>query len=88
VSSWAVRRRPSNGHNGFFWLKLALFAVVFALELTPMITFIRVRTARTRHTALPPFNRQAYVRINAIEVALVVTIVFVAALMARGAWLF
>jgi len=35
-------------HNGFFWIKLALFGLVFALELTPMMTFIRVRTARRR----------------------------------------
>src|SRR6187399_1394402 len=28
--------------NGFFWVKLALFGAVFVLELTPMITFIRV----------------------------------------------
>jgi putative membrane protein len=27
-------------HNGFFWVKMALFALVVALELTPMITFI------------------------------------------------
>jgi uncharacterized membrane protein len=75
-------------HNGFFWLKLALFGVVFALELTPMITFIRVRSARTRGTALPPFPVEAYRRINTAEVVLVVAIVFVAAFMARGAWLF
>jgi putative membrane protein len=75
-------------HNGFFWVKLTLFALVFALELTPMITFIRVRAARRRHAGLPPFNVRAYASINAIEVVLVVTIVFVAAFMARGAWLF
>src|SRR5262245_15707204 len=26
--------------NGFFWVKLALFGFVFALELAPMVTFI------------------------------------------------
>ena len=75
-------------HNGFFWLKLALFACVFALELTPMMTFIRVRSARRRNTALPRFSVEAYRRINAVEVVLVVAIVFAAAFMARGAWLF
>jgi putative membrane protein len=74
--------------NGFFWLKLALFAGVLALELAPMVTFIRVRIARRRGTAIPRFPIDVYRRINAAEVGLVVTIVVVAAFMARGAWLF
>ena len=74
--------------NGFFWVKLALFAGVFALELSPMITFIRVRIARRRGTAIPRFPVDLYRRINAAELGLVVTIVVVAAFMARGAWLF
>ena len=75
-------------HNGFFWVKLALFAAVFALEVTPMVTFIRVRSARQRGTALPSFSIEIYRRMNAAELGLVVTIVFVAAFMSRGAWLF
>jgi putative membrane protein len=75
-------------HNGFFWIKIALFGVVFALELTPMMTFIRVRTARRRRTVLPRFPVEAYRRINTAEIVLVVAIVFAAAFMARGAWLF
>jgi putative membrane protein len=75
-------------HNGFFWVKLALFGLVFALELTPMITFIRVRSARRRSAPLRRFSVEAYRRINSAEVVLVVAIVFVAAFMARGAWLF
>src|SRR6476620_1141292 len=68
-------------HNGFFWVKLALFGLVFALELTPMMTFIRVRAARRRHTALPRFSVNAYRRVNNAELVLVVAIVFVAAFM-------
>ena len=75
-------------HNGFFWVKLGLFALVFALEAKPMMTFIRVRSAQRRGAALPRFSVEAYRRINSIEVVLVVTIVFAAAFMARGAWLF
>jgi putative membrane protein len=82
------KERAFYWHNGLFWVKLALFGVVFALELAPMITFIRARSARARGTALPRFSVEAYRRINAAEVVLVVTIVFVAAFMARGAWLF
>ena len=75
-------------HNGFFWVKLGLFALVFVLELGPMATFIRVRSARRRGAALPPVSVALFRRINSIEIALVVTIAFAAAFMARGAWLF
>jgi uncharacterized membrane protein len=74
--------------NGFFWVKLALFGAIFLLELAPMITFIRVRAARSRGTPMPAFSVEAYSRINHIELVLVIVIVFVAAFMARGAWLF
>src|SRR5262245_50839766 len=74
--------------NGFFWLKMGLFALVFALEIAPMTTFIRVRIARGKGAPIPPFSADAYMRISAAELMLVVTIVFVAAFMARGAWLF
>lgn len=74
--------------NGFFWTKMALFGIVFALELAPMVTFIRVRAARGRGLALPSMPIETFRRINATETALVVVIVFVAAFMARGAWLF
>jgi len=37
---------------------------------------------------LPQFSLEAFRLINTVELALVVAIVFVAAFMARGAWLF
>ena len=74
--------------NGFFWVKLALFGLVFALEIVPMTTFIRVRAARARRTSLPAFSAGSFRRINSAETFLVVAIVFVAAFMARGAWMF
>jgi putative membrane protein len=74
--------------NGFFWVKLAVFAIVFVLELRPMMTFVRVRAARKQHVPLPSFSIDDYRRINTIELALVVTIVVVATFMARGAWMF
>ena len=85
--------------NGFFWIKMALFLTVFVLELAPMRTFIQARQAgRLRASdasasqaggaAMPAFDVARYRRVNAIEMALVVTIPFAAALMARGAWLF
>jgi len=82
-------REPSfYWRNGLFWVKMGLFGLVFLLELAPMTTFIRVRTAQRRGTALPTFPLDTYRRINAIELWLVVAIVFVAAFMARGAWMF
>src|SRR5688572_33076415 len=35
-------------NNGFFYVKMTLFLAVFALEITPMVTFIRWRAARSR----------------------------------------
>jgi putative membrane protein len=75
-------------HNGFFWIKMALFAAVFVLELAPMTGFIRVRAARRRGEPLPQLPLTRFQRINAIEVAFVIAMVVVAAFMARGAWLF
>lgn len=74
--------------NGFFWLKLALFGLVLVLELRPMSTFIRARIARRRGLPAPPFPLATYQRINAAELTIIVLIVFTAAFMARGAWLF
>jgi hypothetical protein len=53
-----------------------------------MMTFVRVRSARRRRVSLPRFPLETYRLINTVELGLVVAIVFVAAFMARGAWLF
>jgi putative membrane protein len=74
--------------NGLFWLKLTLFGLVFVLETSPMTTFIRARMARREGQASPRVPLGLYRGINAIEVVLVVLIVFVAAFMARAAWMF
>ena len=74
--------------NGFFWIKMALFLTVFAIELAPMLTFIRARQAAARGATPPPFDVARFQRFNRAETALVIAIPFVAALMARGAWLF
>lgn len=74
--------------NGFFWIKMALFLTVFAIELAPMRTFVRARQAAARGAAPPLFDVARFQRLNRAEMALVIAIPFVAALMARGAWLF
>ncbi len=74
--------------NGFFWVKLALFGVVFVLEMAPMMAFIRVRRALASGAAPPVIPVERFRRVNTFETVLVVMIPFAAALMARGVWLF
>lgn len=75
--------------NGFFWVKMALFALILALELRPMATFIGWRSSRARGVSrVGETNLGALIAINDAETGLVLLIPFVAALMARGAWLF
>jgi putative membrane protein len=75
--------------NGFFWVKMALFGLVLALEILPMLTFIRWRIARARGSApVAGANLALLIVLNDAETAIVLAIPFVAALMARGAWLF
>jgi putative membrane protein len=76
--------------NGFFWIKMALFLLVFALEVRPMLTFAKWRKASARggSPAASGPGLPALIAINDAETALVVLIPFIAALMARGAWLF
>ena len=75
--------------NGFFWIKMALFGLVFALEILPMVTFMRWRFAKAAETAsVARANLPLLVGLNDAEVVLVALLPFVAALMARGAWLY
>ena len=72
--------------NGFFALKMGLFLLVFALEIVPMVTFVRWRLSKGGTPAGPPLD--TLIRLNDAEVALVLAIPFTAAFMARGVWLF
>lgn len=75
--------------NGFFWVKMALFASVLALEILPMLTFVRWRINRARGlAAIANANVGLLIALNDAETVIVVVIPFIAALMARGAWLF
>ena len=71
-------------HSNLFWTKMALFAAVLALEVRPMLTFIRWRVQRGRGQAPDTSRARALYPINHVEMALMVVIVFVASFMARG----
>ena|SRR5438132_13181170 len=78
-------------HNGFFFVKMGLFLIVFALEVRPIATFTRWRRARAAGQA--PWTSAdatlaALIRINDLQVVVTILIPFSAALMARGVWLF
>ena len=75
-------------YNGWFWVKMGLFAAIFALEILPMTTFVRWRIAVGRGGPIDTRRTALLVRINDAETALVLLIPFVAAAMARGLWLF
>jgi putative membrane protein len=85
---WGDKQPDYYWHNGFFWVKLALFAVVFGLEMAPMMAFMRVRRALASRAPLPNVPVGRIRRVNSLEIVLVVVIPFVAAFMARGFWLF
>jgi len=74
--------------NGFFWVKLGLFALIILLEILPMVTFIRWRIARGRGKQPAAGKLDTLITINDAETVIVLLIPFVAALMARGAWLY
>jgi putative membrane protein len=67
-----------------FWVKMALLLLIVALEVWPMVTFIRWRIARGRGQTPDTTRAGALSAINRVQVVLVVVMVFVASLMARG----
>jgi putative membrane protein len=75
-------------YNGFFWVKMGLFASVFALEIVPMLTLVRWRAAVRSGRTVDTSGAALLARINTVELVLTVLIPFTAAAMARGLWLF
>ena len=67
-----------------FLAKMGLFLVIVALEIRPMVTFIRWR-AIVRGGGMPDTSAApALFIVNHVQLALVVVMVFVASFMARG----
>jgi len=67
-----------------FWTKMALFLLVLALEVRPMTTFIRWRMQLGRGLPVDTAAARGLYTLNHIELAVVVVMVFVASMMARG----
>ncbi len=75
-------------NNHVFYAKMAMFALIFLLEVWPMVTLIRWRSA-SRKQALPPLADLAptgrrLARISDVQTLLVAGVVVAAAMMARG----
>ena len=71
-------------HNHFFLTKMALFLVILALELKPMITLIRWRQQVRRGEAIDKWPTRGLARISYVQGGIVALMVFLAAAMARG----
>jgi putative membrane protein len=67
-----------------FWVKMTLFLAILILEVRPMITFIRWRAQLRRGLPVDTAAARGLYTLNHIELALVVVMVFVASMMARG----
>jgi putative membrane protein len=67
-----------------FWVKLALFLMIFALEIWPMVTFIGWRRQVRRGQTPDTSAARALYGTSHAEMALVIVIVFVATFVARG----
>lgn len=71
-------------HSPLFWVKMALFACVLMLEIWPMLTFIRWRGQLRRGQAPDTSRARTFYVLNHVEMGIVVVMVFVASLTARG----
>ncbi|MGH9360896.1 MAG: DUF2214 family protein [Thermoanaerobaculia bacterium] len=69
-----------------FYLKVALFLAIVALEVWPMLTFIGWRQARRRGARVDTSRARALFQLNHVQLALAIVMVFVASAMARGLW--
>lgn len=67
-----------------FLTKMALFVVIFGLEIYPMVTLIRWRIRLARGEAFSLKPAMAMSKLTYAELALMTGMVFLAVLMARG----
>lgn len=70
-------------HNHFFLAKMALLMLILALEIWPMVTFIKWRIRVARGEPIDASASRTFATISVIEAILVVLMVLFAAAMAR-----
>ena len=71
-------------NSPLFWVKMALLLTIVVLEVWPMVTFIRWRMVRRQGQTPDTARVGALYVVNQVQVGIVVVMVFVASLMARG----
>ena len=71
-------------NNGAFLIKMGFFALVFVLELYPMVALIRWRIAKGRGQTLDLSKAQLFARLSTAELIATCCIPFLASMMARG----
>ena len=71
-------------HNHVFYAKMALFLLVFALEIWPMVTLIKWRIALGKKQPIDTSKARALGMISYVEFRLLFIIILLATLMARG----
>jgi putative membrane protein len=71
-------------HNHWFLTKMACLALILALEIAPMVTFIRWRIALARGGTVDTSKAKWFARTSAWQAILVLIMVLSATAMARG----
>ena len=71
-------------HSKTFIAKMAVFLLVFIIEIKPMVTLIRWRIKRKKNEAIDFSSARLLSVLSQIELVLVTIIVFLATAMARG----
>jgi putative membrane protein len=71
-------------HSTTFIVKMALFIIVFLLEIKPMITLIKWRTQKRKGEVIDISGARQLAILSHIELGLVAIIVCLATAMARG----
>jgi putative membrane protein len=69
-----------------FYLKMALFLAIVALEIRPMVAFMGWRQAHRRGSRVDTGPARLFFQLNHVQLALTLVMVFVASAMARGLW--
>ncbi len=74
-------------HNGLFFIKLGVLAVMMLLESVPMLSLIRWRLRRADAVDFDVDIARRLSAVSLAEASLIVLVIFVAPFMARGAWM-